>query len=194
MSGMVFIASACTLNLGKNEPGGKVEVEQVLINGEYSMDIATYMTKTNQLNDDASLQFQNIFKEAYIIVIDEDAKEFVDVYTGLEAYDSTRSVLSNYADTQVQLLSSGMEVLEKDPIQGTKINGLNAATTRIDGKVDGIESPISYYVTFVDGKEKVYMIMAWTLQNRKEAHKAAFEQMASSFKLLKPARKEKVVL
>jgi hypothetical protein len=180
--GLLF--SSCGLNLNK-ESAEKIKLQTISINEEYSMGIPAYMTKTTSLNDDASLQFQNIFKEAYVIVIDEDKKAFVDTYKELEAYDSTRSVLSNYVDTQVQSTLSNMNVISKKAVKASKINGLNAATTEIDSTVEGIKIPITYFLTFVDGKEKLYMIMAWTLQDKKDTYRTTFDQMVKSFRVLK---------
>jgi hypothetical protein len=98
------------LNLNKEEKkGGKVDLKVVSINEDYSMGIPMNMSKTTSLNDDASLQFQNIFKETYVIVIDENKKEFINAYMELSVYDTSRSALSNYSDTQVQSTTANMD-------------------------------------------------------------------------------------
>jgi predicted Zn-dependent protease len=173
-------------NLNKEEKnGGKIELKPVSINEEYSMGVPAHMTKATSLNDDASLQFQNIFKEAYVIVIDEDKTEYINMYKEASVYDTSRSVLSNYTDTQVQSTTANMEVISQKSIKTLKINGLKAATTEIDATVEGVKFPITYFLTFIEGKEKLYFIMAWTLQDKKETHRAAFDQMARSFRMLK---------
>jgi hypothetical protein len=178
--------SSCMLNLNKEEKtGGKVDLKVVSINEDYSMGVPMHMSKTTSLNDDASLQFQNIFKETYVIVIDENKKEFIDAYMELSAYDTSRSALSNYSDTQVQSTTANMEVVSQKDLTRLKINGLRAATTEIDARVEGLKFPVTYFLTFIEGKEKLYFIMAWTLQDKKDTHRAAFDQMARSFKTLK---------
>jgi hypothetical protein len=176
--------SSCLPSQKNEKDGGKIKLDTVAVNAEYSMGVATDMIKTTTLNEAASLQYQNIFKETYIIVIDEDKKEFIEAYEDLDNYDSTRSVISNYADTQVQLTTSHLDVINKKEISSLKINGLDATTTEIDANVEGVNSPITYFLTFVEGKEKLYMIMAWTFQEKKNDHRAAFMQMAKSFKTL----------
>src|SRR5690606_23595679 len=42
---------------------------------DYSVDIPTSLSKTENLNQEASLQYQNLLKELYIIVIDESKKQ-----------------------------------------------------------------------------------------------------------------------
>ena len=56
------------------------DFKKVEINHEYQVSIPKYMRKTNSLNDDASLQCQNIFKETYLIIIDEPKDEFIEVF------------------------------------------------------------------------------------------------------------------
>lgn len=173
--------SSCQLNLKDDKNKANIELEPVSINDEFSMGIPGFMTKTASLNEDASLQYQNMFKETYVIVIDENKQEFIDAYIGLEAYDTTRSVLSNYADTQIQLTTSNMEVIQKNKITSLKINGLNAATVQIDANVEGVKNAIAYFLTFIEGKEKLYMVMAWTFRDKKDDYAMIFEKMAKSF-------------
>jgi len=39
-------------------------------------------------------------------------------------------------------------------------------------------------LTFIDGGEKVYMVMGWTLKERKKEHKKTFKTIAESFRLI----------
>jgi hypothetical protein len=178
-----LISSSCSLNSVLGD-GKDAELVPVIIDNEYSMDIPSYMTKSTELNDDASLQFRGILKEAYVIVIDESKQEFVDFLHSEDLYDSSLSIVSNYAKTQLENTTASMNVItRKTPIK-MKINGLNAVKSEIDGVVDGITFPISYFITFVESQEKLYMIMAWTLKEDKEIHRTTFERMAKTFKCL----------
>jgi hypothetical protein len=178
---MLISLSSCSLDKLTGDDKN-VELVPVVINNEYSVDIPSFMTKTTKLNDDASLQFQNIFKEAYIIVIDESKAEFVDALVEAEQYDSTISVVANYADTQFQLTSSSLDIVSRTDISTLRINGLNAARVEMDARVEGISQPVSYFLTFIESREKLYMIMAWTLTDKKETHRKTFERMAKTFK------------
>ena len=53
------------LSCSKEEEFKKIEVKN------YALQLPSYLSKTNDLNEDASLQYQNPFRELYIIVIDE---------------------------------------------------------------------------------------------------------------------------
>jgi hypothetical protein len=180
------VLSACTLNLNQeSKDGEKVKLETVSINNDYSMGVPTYMTKASSLNESASLQFQNIFKETYVIVIDENKQEYIDAYTDLDAYDTTRSIIANYADTQVQSLTANVNVLNKQDVKTFKINGLDAASVEIESEVEGVKFAIAYFITFIEGPDNLYMIMAWTRQDRKDKYRSTFEQMVQSFQTKK---------
>jgi hypothetical protein len=164
---------------------GKTDLIPVIINNEYSLDVPSFMTKTTSLNDVASLQFQNLFKEAYVIVIDEDKQEFLDALVEAERYDSAVSLVANYADTQVQLISAGVNVTSRRDPKSVRINGLNAKITEMDAEVEGVEAPVTYFMTFLESREKLYMIMAWTIKNKKETHRETFEKMARTFRVVR---------
>ncbi len=180
--------TGCLRNFLKDEKKGeKAELETVTIGGIYSMGVPKYMSKATALNEEASLQYQNIFKEAYVIVIDEDKQQFIDALNGVDAFDSTRTIVENYADTQMQLTTSAMTVKDRKEIKSLTINGLSAATTELDADVEGVPASITYFLTFLEGPDRLYMIMAWTLADKKDEHRDTFNEMARTFKDLKAA-------
>lgn len=174
---------------GNSAKNGDPELSVVSVGNDDSIGVPAYMTKATALNDEASLQYQNIFKGTYVIVLDENKQEFIDAYIEADSYDTTLTPLANYANIQVQLTSSKMEqVLERKEISYLKINGQEAATTEIEGKFEGVEVPISYFFTYVEGPNKLYLIMAWTLKDKRETYRKDFEKIAQSFQLKKLAR------
>ena len=154
------------------------------VNNDYQVSIPKFMRATTGLNDQASLQYQNIFKEAYVIVIDEPKSGFVDVLKDMGQYNEDQSLVQNYRDVQLQLLASTMNFNHQSEPKSLKINGLEAEMVEVDAHVDGIKEGISYVLTFLDGTDNAYMMMAWTLENKKEEHKKTFETIAKSFKLV----------
>ena len=82
------------------------------------------------------------------------------------------------------ILSRTTKIINKFNSKPFKINGLDAEFLELEAKVNGVEDEIFYFLTFVDGGEKVYMIMAWTVKNRKEEHKKTFKTIAESFELV----------
>lgn len=125
------------------------------------------MKGTTGLNEEASLQYQSLLKEAYLLVIDEPKSRFEEVYRDLEQYDEQLSVIQNYRDARLKILSRTTEINSKSKPQSFKINGLSAEFMEIDANISGVSSEISYFLTFVEGSNRVYMIMAWTLKDKK---------------------------
>lgn len=156
----------------------------VSIDGEYKIDVPRFMTGTTGLNEEASLQFQSLIKDAYLLVIDEPKSGFEQVYRDLGQYDDELSIIQNYRDARLQILSRSTHINQKSKTQSTKINGLNAEMLEIDCSIEGVPQEISYFLTFVEGDEKVYMIMAWTVENKKEELKKTFKKIAESFHLI----------
>ena len=181
----------CTLVLFmvscKNPKGEKKESDDlhtVTINNEYSIDVPFFMTGTTGLNEAASLQFQSLRKEAYLIVMDELKSGFETVFRDLEQYDDSLSVIQNYRDARLQILSRTTQIIDKSPSTSLQIQGLDAESVGLDAKVNGMDNEISYFLTFIDGGKKVYMVMGWTLKERKKEHKKTFKTVAESFRLI----------
>ncbi|MCK0159883.1 hypothetical protein [Allomuricauda sp. F6463D] len=163
---------------------GTEDFHNVSIDGNYQIDIPKFMTGTTGLNEEASLQFQSLLQEAYLLIIDEPKSEFEEVYRGLEQYDDELSVLQNYRDARLQILSRTTQMNRKSTPIPTRINGLDAETLQIDANIKGIDNEISYFITFIEGDHNVYMIMAWTLKGKKLAHQNTFNRIAKSFEMI----------
>jgi hypothetical protein len=162
-----------------------VEYDVVEIEGLYSMKIPKFMTVTTQLQEDASLQYNNPFKEKYITVLDEKEEEIMDFMTDYGVYDDSKSKLENYVDTRLSYLKeSGVSIINQTDLKSEMINGRKAYSTVIDGTVPGIPEDITYFFTYVEGKEHYYMISAWTLMSRKDDYTEEVKEMSGSFKEL----------
>lgn len=157
----------------------------VNVNEDYQISIPPFMTGTTGLNEEASLQYQNIREEAYTIVIDEPKDEFVQIFKQMGSYDDNLSLLENYRNIQLQFFEQRMQINDQSDVTSQKINGLDAESVEIDSNVNGIDEELSYFLTFVEGPENVYMIMSWTLKDKKENHRTIFEAIASSFGLIR---------
>ncbi|HBU79528.1 MAG TPA: hypothetical protein DEF18_15635 [Muricauda sp.] len=182
----ILFCSACkNFKAKENDSEPKDEnFNTVGVNNEYQIEIPRFMNGTTGLNEEASLQYQSLRHEAYLLIIDEPKLGFEQVYRDLEQYDDELSVLQNYRDARIQILSRTTKIINKFNSKPFKINGLDAEFLELEAKVNGVEDEIFYFLTFVDGGEKVYMIMAWTVKNRKEEHKKTFKTIAESFELI----------
>ncbi len=186
MLASIFVLGACSqiMNTGKEELSLEKDFSRIKIMDEYSMMIPNYMKKTTALNDDASLQFQNIYKETYVIVIDEPKTEFVETFQMLGEYNDTLSVVKNYRDIQLSYMKEGLSVINESTPVSSDINGLFAEQVMIQAGVPDIIYDIAYFFTFIEGDDKLYMIMAWTLDSSRDKYEDTFAKMAGSFKLL----------
>lgn len=162
-----------------------VEYDVVEIEGLYSMKVPKFMTVTTQLQEDASLQYNNPFKEKYVTVLDEENEEIMAFMTDYGVYDDSKSKLENYVDTRLSYLTeSGISIIKQTDLKSEMINGRKAVSTMIDASVPDIAEDITYYFTYVEGKEHYYMISAWTLLDRKDSYTEEVKEMTSSFKEL----------
>lgn len=182
LAAMIF--ASCTPDNKSQEKLSPGDFAFIKINNEYGMNIPTYMKKSTNLNEEASMQFANIFKGAFMIVIDESKEEFINLYTDLGEYNDSVSVVENYRDIQLKLLDENMEILWRSASRSATINQLDAELIQIDGRVDDIEHTISYTLGFIEGNEKMYMVMAWTLVERKQKYEDTFNKSIKSFRLL----------
>lgn len=156
------------------------ETQTVKIGGRYQMDLPAHMTKATGLNDAASLQYQNKLKEFYAIVIDEPKavleKSIFD--------NSLEGVISNDLNGYAKLITEGMKnnaTLDSVPsLKFTKINGLEARTIDITGKIQNVH--IYWKVAYVEGKSHYYQIMVWTLADKKQQFEADMDAAINSFK------------
>ena len=122
----------------------------------YYLDIPFYMTKTYQLNENASMQYQNTYKEAYTIVIDEE-KEYMTAF----GFNMTAD---DYFDNFINDFTKEMKV-EMKTKERLKINDNSAIRMEFDATVDSSE--VVYLYTCVETGKYFYSIISWTTkQNR----------------------------
>ncbi len=178
----IFMISCDSFNTKKPENLSKDDFTLIKINNEYILKVPKYMSKAD-LNDEASLQYQNILKETYSLIIDESKDEFVSTFKEIDNYNDAISVAENYRNVHVEYLEESVVINRKSNSKSLKINNLNAVQLEIDATFDGID--ITYFLTFITGSEKVYMIMNWTLENRKDKYRNTFDKMANSFKTIR---------
>ncbi len=148
------------------------------------MSIPNYMKQTNQLNDEASLQYNNLFKETYVIVIDEDKEQFISAIKEAEMDDATISTIESYRNIQMELLTGNIDVSNENYSEKKTINGMNSEQVTFVGKISGVDDEIAYILTFIEGENDLYMIMDWTLNKYSKKYTNTFLKIADSFKEL----------
>ena len=132
------------------------------------------------LNEEASFEYANIFKETYVIVIDENKQDFINTFKELEIYKDSLSPLDNYSEYQMDSFKENMEEVEIKKLN-KKIRNYTSNQYEFSGKTEGIH--IKYLIGFVEGKENMYMMMSWTLKDRFKKYKNTFQLTQNSFKI-----------
>jgi len=84
---------------------------------------------------------------------------------------------------QVASMKKKLKMQGKPVVQKTTVGGFDTEIVDFNGKVKGIQYPISYKLGFLAAGKNVYMIMTWTLAERKSLHNQSMNDMIRSFRL-----------
>ena len=133
------------------------------------------------------MQYANLAREVYFIVIDENKKDFIDVLKDLDYYDEYASPLENFSVNM-------MEYYRENDVFGKMGSMKNAKFFAGDSPAEMFfgESVFSFdleptvytymFISFVSGKDSFYQIMAWTLKDGKERYREDLESICLSFR------------
>jgi hypothetical protein len=138
----------------------------------YFLSVPNYMTVTKELNKSASLQYQNIMKEAYVIVIEDNKAEL----------DSLGMRFTDPQDFYDGFITDFTADLENKKFTGTKrikIGKNNAVQAEVSAIFN--ENPIWYLITVVESPTHFYKIITWTLEENKDKLKRDYLKMVKSF-------------
>lgn len=160
--------------------------------GGYKISIPNSMVEDTSLNDDASLEYkclesnstEGVTNEYYIIVIDESKTNYIKTFTDNGEYDDNLTPEKNYRMIQMKSMEDAMTMKGKPNVKKETINGLDAEVVDFTASVEGIDADIYYKLAFIEGTKKIYMVMTWTLSNKKSVNEDKLDQMIQSFKLI----------
>ncbi|OJJ14419.1 hypothetical protein BKI52_42305 [marine bacterium AO1-C] len=180
---MPWLISSCG---GGPEKLEETDFQEIKIGNEYSLKIPKYLQKTDSLQTDAAvtLQYQNNAKQAYVIVLGETKGDSAEVIKDIKGYNDKLSIVQNYRDFRIKYTKDVIKVTKEYPPKSLKINGLDAEIVNIDGVIDhqGKEGPIAYSMAFIEGKDKMYSVMAWTSLKQRAHFEDTFQKILTSFK------------
>ena len=139
----------------------------------YTLDIPDYMVRTYKLNEVASLQYQNISKEAYTIVISDSKEQLAEI--GVKFIDS-KEFLKGFTDSYM----ADAKNRKLSQVTEFEINGNKNAQTELTWSTDDTD----YYmlITVVESKENFYKILCWTITENKDMLKNDFINISKSLK------------
>ncbi len=155
----------------------------VEIKNDYSLELPDFLNVTDSLNPNASLQYQNINKELFVIVIEEDRKEFTKKIIDNNAEKVYPPNLKGYTDIINHSIGETITISARTEIIDLEINGLPAKNFTIQGQTKD-KIPVYYSFTVVRGENNYYQIAQWTAKNQRALFEEQMIKIANSFKQL----------
>ncbi|WP_375559151.1 hypothetical protein ACE193_15600 [Bernardetia sp. OM2101] len=153
------------------------------INNDYSLELPDFLSTTDSLNPNASLQYQNLDKELFVIVIEEDRKEFTRKIVENNAEEVYPPNLKGYTDIISHSIGETITISARTEIEDLEINDLPAKNFTIQGQTQD-KVAVYYSFTVVKGKDNYYQIAQWTAKNQRALFEKQMTQIAKSFKQL----------
>jgi len=155
----------------------------VTINNKYSISLPPFLVKASiTLNEVASLQYLNAWKEFYVIVIDESKFEFNQALIENNFNSVYSNDINGYSRLILNLFEQNIAISRKSEITDTLINNMPAKLLTISGRVEGMDA--FYSLAFIQGKERYYQVIAWTLSSKEYKYKDEMKKIIYSFKEL----------
>lgn len=139
----------------------------------YTMSIPDYMVKTYELNDVATLQYQNSSKEAYIVVI-EDAKD------QLESLGMKFTSANNFLEEFIKDYKTDNDNRAVKNNLTFKASGNDCAQLELYWTED--ETDFFMLITAIETKTHFYKILNWTITDNVKTLKNDFQAIAKSLR------------
>lgn len=162
------------------QPEGKQQ--NIIVDNKYSISIPAFLKKVNNLNKKASLQYQHVAKEFYIISLDEPKTKFYNAIDNHNMNDLFSKDLEGYMHLVCLSIKQNSSNYSDSEVLDTLINGLPAKLLTISAHIEG--SDLFYSLAFIEGKSRYYQIVAWTLLSKENQYKDKMSQIMYSFKEL----------
>jgi len=156
------------------------EVQEVKIGKKFSLTIPSFLKRADTLNRESSLQYQNTFREFYVLVFDESREEITKALTEGGLSESDTGNLKVYSDILMANFEQGIEVALKENKKETVINGNPAIVMNLAGKSAGVDAYFS--IAYIEGKKRYYQIVVWTLKDRRDKYKDKMDAILMSLK------------
>jgi len=161
--------------------------QNVVVQNRYSINIPSFLSPTNKLSEDASLQYFSRTLGVAFQVIDEPKAEFEDSVAEFKKQMPDFGEGNSLLDNMVTITLSKMFDMDKVKISDyteTKINGMNAITLNAFQERTFLKDAIYSSFAFIEGKNTLYqiLIMSGGTSISKLADK--LEQSIKSFKEL----------
>ncbi len=180
-----FIFGCDTFSPGATPLDLDKDFQSAVVEGIYSIKVPNYMSVSNDLSEEASLQYENLIKDAYLIVIDENKAEFIEIFNELEMLDSTKTALENYTQYQRESISNTMDVTSVSELREIMINGNEALMIQIDGGIPEVNTDVTYLLAVIQGNANLYSVLYWTTKEQAKKCSHTLNKAFTPFKIFK---------
>jgi len=170
-----------------DESISETNFKRIVVDSLYAVSIPKYMKEMSNLDDQATLQYGNIYKNLYTVVIHEDKEDFIAYFNEIGAYNDSLSVVDNYAAGQVQYFKESITNCMVIPYQIKKIKGYDARQFGFNGVVGGAQ--VAYVIAYIETEGDLFMLMNWTQIDRFNRFEDTFKAINNSFEYLLNAKK-----
>nr|WP_199002121.1 hypothetical protein [Flavobacterium sp. ASV13] len=177
MKNFILLLSLLLLSSCNQSPSDE-EYEKKMVENKFSILIPESLEATNSLNDVASMQFQNLNEDFYIIVIDETKTDFANAIQ-----NNSSNITPDLEGYYNIILNHFKKVTPKDfkvyNIEKKKINASNAIVFSMSGINNNY--PIFYRYAIIEGNQRYYQIMSWTSIPQEKKYTKRMNKMIESF-------------
>lgn len=169
---IIFIVSgsfAMYRNWSNKEENNKIkEVEYSILksNEKYSIIVPNYFTETDKLNLEASMQYMDLEKSIYFMVIDELKSNTIFDY-------------DEYYEQMTKRFQSNLTKIEIIETKDVTINSLPSKYRLLKGKMHGRMMYIKSYL--IDGIATFYQLTSWTSIPNNEYFNRDIDKVVYSF-------------
>jgi hypothetical protein len=147
--------------------------DRIAVGDRYSLSVPSFLEVTYDINPDASLQYQNIWKDFFVMVIDESKANLNN-----QSSELAISSFTEYFNFHYGAIENALAVLEKPVFRDTTINAMPSKTVKLTGRVDGVE--IFYYMVFAEGENRYYQVVAFSGASKKGEYEDIMGQIIFS--------------
>jgi hypothetical protein len=148
---------------------------EVNINNRYTIAVPTYMKPCSDIQKDASMQYQNLEKDVYAIVIDEKK-------VTMQGYDLNFNLDTYFNNISSQGFSESIKNGKLSIPGRQEINGNKALIADITGKLE--ENDVFYKFAVIETPYEFYQILSWTRADHRQKLEKDMIKMIESFKEL----------
>lgn len=172
---LFFVLTFLVLSCSSQEGEQTVNIEK-----RYSLELPAFLSEVDNLHDEASLQYQNMFNEFYVIVIDEPKEVFHNALDENDLNDAYSRDVDGYTEIVLDAVVTSLDDPEQSELIETNVNGMATRLTTIKGIVDDI--PIYYAYGIYEGRDTYYQVIAWTLSDKQSKYEPKMEAILHSLK------------